>query len=65
LTEKHGKRPLGRYRRRWKNNVELVYRNCERVAWIKLAQRSSSEELFRSSNALSAPQKKGTPWPAE
>jgi hypothetical protein len=34
--------------------VEWIYRNCECDDWIKLAQDSSSEGLFKKSNELSA-----------
>jgi hypothetical protein len=40
VTNPHGKRPLGRRRRRWKNNIRIDLRETgwEGVEWIHLAQ---------------------------
>jgi len=41
LMEKHvGKRPIGRPRHRWDDNIKLDFQEvgCESVDWIELAQ---------------------------
>jgi hypothetical protein len=49
LVEKHeGKRPLGRPRRRWEDNVKMDLREIgiDGTNWIRLAQDSSSGGLL-------------------
>jgi hypothetical protein len=39
-TELEGKKPLGRYRRRWEGNIEINSREakCDGVEWQELGQ---------------------------
>jgi hypothetical protein len=40
VGEPSGKRPLGRHRRRWEDNIKMDFQEvgCEGMYWIELAQ---------------------------
>ena len=65
MGKPEGKRPLGRPRRRWEDNIKMDLQEvgCGVMDWIELAQdRGRWRELVRAVMNLRVPQNAGNFW---